>query len=144
MPPVRKPQVRSVKGKRGRPTKKTDAVVAVILRALENGATRKAAAHIALVAPSTLYQWAETDPQFSLLLEQAQARFIEKVGLATMLSPSAALKWAMMLARDDPQLQPVEDKVAVTQTGKSELVIRVVRDLGDPKRPFAEPDPEAG
>jgi len=101
----------------GRPTKKTEDAETIILRALENGATRRAAAAIAGMNAGTFRDWVATNGLFAIAVEQAQARFMESAAKKIAGHAPSLLKYAMMLHRDDEQLQPVQEKVAVDMAG---------------------------
>jgi hypothetical protein len=87
------------------------------LRALEQGATRKAACAIAMISQVMFNEWIIDDEQFGLQVEQAQAKFVADAARKMGGHAPSLLKWAMMLRRDDPQLQPVQDRVAVDLRG---------------------------
>jgi len=114
-----KPKVRN---RPGRPTKKTEDRAVIILRALENGATRRAAAAIGGIGETAFYSWMETDASFAKSVEQAQGAYLLKVGQAALKHPASAVKWAMMLGRDDKQLQPVQDKIAVDVDARADII----------------------
>jgi transposase-like protein len=121
-----------IRNRPGRPTKKTEDRAVIILRALENGATRRAAAAIGGIDEATFYRWVAEKPEFCKAVEQAQSRFIEKVGQIVQKHPASAVKWAMMLQRADPQLQPVQERVEVTSGSTLEFVC-IDAELGDTK-----------
>jgi transposase-like protein len=106
-----------VRNRPGRPTKKTEDRAVIILRALENGATRKAASAIAGMCEPTFYEWVAQDPAFAKSVEQAQAKFIESAAKKIAGHAPSLLKWTMMLQRADPQLQPVQEKMAIEHEG---------------------------
>jgi len=128
-----------VKRKVGRPTKKTEDRAAVILRALENGVTRRAAAAIAGMTEPTFYEWVAQDAAFASSVEQAQAKFMASAARKIGGHAPSLLKWTMMLARNDEQLQPVQEKMAIEQTGP----IRIHWAEGDPGRISAGPSSDA-
>ena len=109
----------------GRPTKATPETIATICRALENGATRRAAAAIGGIREQTYYEWVRENPAFAEAVEQARAKFVEKAGLIAHQHPGSMLKLAMMLNRDDPDLQPVEEKTAVTAKVDYQLTVKI-------------------
>ena len=105
--------------------KKTLTVEEVIFNALENGCTRKAAAALAGIAENTFGNWMRDNPEFLGQVEQAEAAYLAKVGAVVMKHPASAVKWAMMLGRKDPQLQPLTEKVE--QTGNQTITFVVTR-----------------
>ena len=75
------PAQAAVRGKRerkhpaGRPSKYAPAVVARIRRAVRNGCSREAAAGLAGISATTLYEWQREFPQFSQGLQKADSEF---------------------------------------------------------------------
>lgn len=98
----------------GRPTDYTPETVAIILRALENGATRKASAAIAGVSERSFHEWRQLYPDFSQQVEHAQAAFMERSTKVIGGHAPSLLKWLAMLHRDDKQLEPLVDKLDIS------------------------------
>src|SRR5688572_6680302 len=80
-----------------RNSKATAPRVQAVLRALELGCTRRAAAGVADIHPSTLYEWLAKDPTFSDAVEKAEAKaegtYIAAVANAVPKSWQAAAWW---------------------------------------------------
>ena len=119
-----------MKRKVGRPTKKTEDRATIILRALENGVTRRAAAAIAGMTEPTFYEWVAQDAAFASSVEQAQAKFMASAARKIGGHAPSLLKWTMMLARNDEQLRPVQERVEVSHGETLEFVL-IDAELGE-------------
>jgi len=109
----------------------------VIIRALEQGLTKKGAANLAGISHVTYYEWVRENPDFASACEQARAKFLQEAVSVIKGHPSTVHKLAMQLGRDDPELAPLVEKVE--QTGA--LTINVVRDGSDGRHPPSSPPP---
>jgi len=123
-----------VKRKVGRPTKKTEDRATIILRALENGVTRRAAAAIAGMTEPTFYEWVAQDAAFASSVEQAQAKFMASAARKIGGHAPSLLKWTMMLHRSDEQLQPIQERVELSGGQTLEFVC-IDAELGDTQEP---------
>jgi len=109
----------------------------VIIRALEQGLTKKGAANLAGISDITYYEWVRENPDFAKLCAQARAKFLASAIKTIRMHPSTLHKVVMQLGRDDPELAPLVEKVE--QTGA--LTINVVRDGSDGRHPPSSPPP---
>lgn len=109
----------------------------VIIRALEQGLTKKGAANLAGISHVTYYEWVRENPSFANACEQARAKFLQDAVSVIKAHPSTLHKLVMQLGRDDPELQPLVEKVENT----GDVTIRVVRDGTDPRHPPTSPPP---
>lgn len=109
----------------------------VICNALRTGMTKQAAAHLAGISDHTYYEWVREDPAFAQACQQARAEFLSSALKVMKAHPSTLHKLVMQLRRDDPELQPLVEKVENT----GDVTIRVVRDGTDPRHPPTSPPP---
>lgn len=62
--------------KRGAPTKRSEAAEREIIRLLKNGNTRKTAAEVVGIDPSTLWRWCQISARFRKAVTQAEANAV--------------------------------------------------------------------
>ncbi len=105
-----------------RPTKLTEPRVEAILRAIEHGCTREAAAGAGGITRSTLYRWIESDDTFRDEVEKAENRaeaaFTMSVAAAVPKNWQAAAWW---LERRRFQSYARRDQVEVRVDLKAEI-----------------------
>jgi hypothetical protein len=70
---TKKPQKKAV-GSRGRPTKKTDNLVATLLRLISDGGPYDLCCQAVGITRETFYDWRRDDPAFAARVEQAAAK----------------------------------------------------------------------
>jgi transposase-like protein len=84
---------------------------------LENGATKKQAAAEGGITEETFYKWMKEKPDFSEAVVRAKSKFAQKSLPLISKGPAALLKWLMLTNRDDPELQPLPEKMSVEADG---------------------------
>jgi len=109
----------------------------VILRGLEQGMTKRSAAHLAGVTEVTYHEWVRENPEFAKLCEQARAKFVASAIKTISRHPSTLHKLVMQQNRADEELQPLVEKVDTTGS----MTITVVRDGPAKNNPPAAPPP---
>lgn len=114
----------------GRPSKMTEPRVEAILRAIEYGATREAAAGAGGVTRGTLYRWIESDSTFRDEVEKAEHR--AEMAYTTAVANAVPKNWqaaAWWLERRRHQSYARRDQVEVRIDIAAE-VRRLASELG--------------
>ena len=105
----------------GRPTKRTPAMVEVMCVAIREGCAPEAAARIAGIARSTLYEWLDVDEQFRTACERAAAEAKTRVAKALFDAATrdgnvtAAIWWQK--CRDHEFREPKDQPVTLESRG---------------------------
>lgn len=128
--------------KRGRPTKRTDAVTRAIVVALRAGNTRRNSAVLAGIDYSTLKRWCQLSAPFRATLDQAEAEaeaaYVKTLLAAARKGNPQPAQWWLKVRRHDDWREPAqrvevnyrkEAEAIAAEIGKPELVDAIERDI---------------
>jgi hypothetical protein len=117
-------------GKRGQPTKYTDALAEAICKDIERGNTFRTAAIINGIGERTFYDWKEHYPQFSQrTLEaaaKAEANVVSSLGYLIEKSDFNAIKFYLTHRNNDGWRPPKETKV-LEGNADAPLTVKVLK-----------------
>jgi hypothetical protein len=124
---AKKPQKKAT-GSRGRPTKKTDNLVATLLRLISNGGPYDLCCQAVGITRETFYDWRRDDPAFAARVEQAAAK--GSLGRLKKIEEHGQNDWhafGWMLERRHPEFfARAETQLTVNQsvsTGPTNVVV---------------------
>jgi hypothetical protein len=124
---TKKPQKKAT-GSRGRPTKKTDNLVATLLRLISDGGPYDLCCQAVGITRETFYDWRRDDPAFAARVEQAAAK--GSLGRLKKIEQQGRNDWhafGWMLERRHPEFfARAETQLTVSQsvsTGPSNIVV---------------------
>jgi hypothetical protein len=124
---TKKPQKKAT-GTRGRPTKKTDSLIATLLRLISEGGPYDLCCQAVGITRETFYDWRRDDPAFAARVEQAAAK--GSLGRLKKIQQHGQNDWhafGWMLERRHPEFfARAETQLTVSQsvsTGPSNIVV---------------------
>lgn len=98
----------------GRRTLYTEERINKICKALENGLSKYQAADVSGIEYNTLLKWIREKPEFALKVKVARAKYAEAAIPVIKKDARTVLKHLQMIYREDPDMEPLENRVKVT------------------------------